>query len=142
MKIGVDASCWVHKRGHGRYTRELLSTLLKLDECNHYRLFLDSKAAHECADLPDSERIQWVLVATSRAAVEGVLMLGRRSLRDLWAMEQAVHRYGQDLDLFYFPSATTFFPLKLRAKIVVTIHDAIPYHHADLIFPHWRSQLL
>jgi len=86
-----------------------MSTLLKIDERNHYRLFLDSEAARECADLPDSERIQWLLVATSRAAVESALMSGRRSLRELWAMERAVHRHGQDLDLFTFPPLRLFF---------------------------------
>ena len=38
MKIGIDASCWANQRGYGRYTRELLRTLLSSDKRNEYRI--------------------------------------------------------------------------------------------------------
>lgn len=64
MKIGVDVSSWVNKRGPGRYTRELLCALLTLDQQNVYLLFLDAGTAAQCKDLPVSERAIRVVVET------------------------------------------------------------------------------
>ena len=140
LRIGIDASCWVNKRGQGRYTRELVRALVSLDQRNHYRLFLDAETIRQCEDVPQSERTQWVVVTTSQAAVRGALVSGHRSLRDLWAMSHAVRQHGKELDLFYFPSATTVFPLMTRAKTVITIHDTIPQHYPSLVFSHWHSR--
>ena len=139
MKIGVDASCWTNKRGYGRYTRELLRALLALDQRNEYRLFLDAETAREADDLP--EGVEQVIVGTSRAASRAASAAGRRSLRDLWAMRQAASQQGADLDLFYFPSVYTFFPLKTRARVVVTIHDTTAERYPNLIFPNRQSRL-
>jgi len=142
MKIGVDASCWVNKRGPGRYTRELLRALLTLDQQNDYWLFLDAETARQCEDLPESERALRIVVQTSQAAAHGASASGHRSLRDVRTMGRAVRQFRHGLDLFYFPSVYTFFPLRRLPKVVVTIHDMIPKHYPDLMFPHWRNELL
>ena len=142
MKIGVDASCWVNNRGPGRYTRELLRALLSLDQQNDYWLFLDAETARQCEDLPESQRASRIVIQTSQAAAHGASASGHRSLRDLWAMGRAVRQFSHDLDLFYFPSVYTFFPLRSSPKVVVTIHDMIPKHYPELMFPHWRNELL
>lgn len=139
MKIGVDVSCWANKRGYGRYARELLRALLACDPQNDYRFFLDAETAQEVSDLP--ERAQTVIVKTSQAATRAAAASGRRSLRDMWAMGQAVRQQGRDLDLFYFPSVYTFYPLRTQAKVIVTIHDTIAEHYPRLIFPDRRSRL-
>ena len=139
MNIGVDASCWANKRGYGRYTRELLRTLLDLDSQNEYRLFLDSETVGQDYQLP--EDVQKVIVRTSEAATKAASASGRRSLRDLWAMRRAVRQHGSDLDIFYFPSVYTFFPVKTRAKVIVTIHDTTAERYPELIFPNRRSRL-
>lgn len=140
MKIGVDGSCWTNKRGYGRYTRELVRALLQVDTRNQYRLFLDAQTAQQCHDLPFSG-IELVVVETSQAAGAAASAAGNRSLRDLWAMGRAVQRDGRDLDLFYFPSVFTYFPVRTRARIVVTIHDTIPERFPALIFPNQRARL-
>jgi glycosyltransferase involved in cell wall biosynthesis len=142
LRIGIDASCWGNKRGYGRYTRELLRAVLTLDQQNEYRLFLDAETARQCEDLPRAEQARRVVVETSQAAAWHASVSGHRSLRDLWAMGRAVRQYGPDLDLFYFPSVSTFFPVRGPAKIVITIYDAIPRRYPELIFPRWRNQLL
>jgi glycosyltransferase involved in cell wall biosynthesis len=142
MKIGIDASCWLNKRGPGRYTRELVRALLDLDQENHYRLFIDAKTARQCDDLPESKRASRFVIETSEAAVYAASASGHRALHDLWTMGQAVRQLGHDLDLFYFPSIYSFFPLWNRSKIVVTIHDMIPKHHPKLMFPHWHNEFL
>lgn len=137
MRIGVDASCWANKRGYGRYTRELLSALLSADDQNEYLFFIDAESASQADDLPAG--VSQVKVATSEAATQAASASGRRSLRDLWAMRQAVGQHGYDLDLFYFPSVYTYFPPKTRAKVIVTIHDTTAERYPKLIFPNRRS---
>ena len=52
LHIGVDGNCWANRRGYGRYTRELLTTLLAVDRRNRYSFFLDAATAAQCDDLP------------------------------------------------------------------------------------------
>ena len=140
VKIGVDISSWIHPEGQGRYTRELLLALLAVDQHNDYLFFLDSKTAASCKDLPESNRIQRIVVKTSDAAILRATAWGRRPLSDLWEMGEAVQRYGRDLDLFFFPGLHTFFPLRTHAKIIVTIHDTFAERHPRLVFPTWHNQ--
>ena len=42
MRIGIDAACWDHKRGYGRFARALLRTAVALDRKNSYVFFQDS----------------------------------------------------------------------------------------------------
>jgi glycosyltransferase involved in cell wall biosynthesis len=141
MKFGIDASCWTNLRGYGRYTRELLRAVVAYDHHNHYRFFLTTATAKEAIDLPSGPRCETVVVETSDAPTRAASAEGRRSLRDLWAMTRAVDKYGNDLDLFFFPSVYTYFPVRSRAKIVVTIHDTIAERFPQLVFPTWRSRL-
>ena len=52
-----------------------------------------------------------------------------------------MNRYGSDLDVFYFPSVYTYFPVKTRAQVVVTIHDTTAERYPKLIFPNRQSRL-
>ncbi len=139
MNIGVDASCWTNKRGYGRYTRELLRALLTIDRQNEYWLFLDAETARHSKDLPQTAHR--VIVETTRAASQAASADGRRSLRDLWAMQQAVYDRRRDLHLFYFPAEYTFFPLRRRPKTIITFHDTTAERYPELIFPNWRARL-
>ncbi|MBI2837567.1 MAG: glycosyltransferase family 4 protein [Acidobacteria bacterium] len=140
MRIGIDASCWANRRGYGRYTREIVASILQIDGGNDYVLFLDSETARRCDDLPPGSRL--VEVSTRRSAVDAASASGHRSLRDIRAMSRAVTAYRPALDLFYFPSVYTFFPVRRRLNAVVTIHDTIAERHPELIFPHRQNQLL
>ena len=142
MNIGIDASCWTNRRGYGRYTRELLRALVAHEQGNCYRFFISAAELDEVSDLPTGPQCEVVRVATSVAPTRAAAAAGSRSLRDLWAMTQAVYRFGNDLDVFYFPSVYTYFPIRNRIKVVVTIHDTIAEQFPRLVFPTWRSQLL
>ncbi len=139
-RIGVDASCWTNRRGYGRYTRGLLRALLAADPRNEYCWFIDSETADSGEELP--AEVHRVIVQTSRAAERSASASGHRSLRDVWAMRQAVRRHRPPLDLIFFPSVYTFFPVTGRLKVVVAIHDTIAERYPALIFPHWRARLL
>lgn len=141
MRVGIDASCWANRRGYGRYSRELLRALFALDRGNEYVLFLDEPTAERSVDLPSSPRIKQVVVKTTQAAADGAAASGHRAWRDVWAMSRAVSRQARMLDVFFFPSVYTFYPIRTPAKVVVTIHDTIAERNPRLIFPTWRSRL-
>jgi glycosyltransferase involved in cell wall biosynthesis len=142
LQIGIDGGCWLNQRGYGRYTRNLLSTLAQRDNGDHYFLFVDPETA-AAPDLPAS--FDKVVVPTRRPAAQAASASGRRDLLDLWRAGWMVARYP--LDLFFFPSVYTFFPLLRPVRAVVAIHDVIAEHHPKLVFARrrfatfWRLKL-
>ena len=142
MKIGVDVSAWFNPRGQGRFAREIIRALIRLDSSIQYSLFLDEETANLSHDLPAAENTKQVIVSTAHAASRGASTSCHRTFHDLWAMVKAARRHRDQIDIFYFPSATTFFPLWRGAKIILTIHDAIPSKYPDLIFTRRRNQWL
>ena len=141
MRIGIDASCWLNRRGFGRYTRELVRALLEVDQKNEYVLFLDAATGRDAADFPPTDRAARVVVQTSAAAARAASADGRRSLGDLWRMRRAVAAWGRKLDVFYFPADYTYFPIRTPARVVVTKHDMTDRRVPELLFPTWRGRL-
>ena len=139
MRVGIDASCWTNSRGYGRYARELINAILDVDQQNSYTLFLDAATERLSPDLP--VRAKRVIVQTGSAASQAAAADGYRSLGDLWAMSRAVAAQRGDLDLFYFPSVYTFFPVPRRLRPLVTIHDTITERNPALAFPHWHNRV-
>ncbi len=46
MRIGIDATCRTNPRGYGRFTKDMLTSLLPaLDHENEYLFFMDSITA-------------------------------------------------------------------------------------------------
>lgn len=136
MRIGVDAACWSNLRGYGRFTRALLTATLSLDQKNQYVFFID----HDPTEYPLPAGVEVVRVAAARPAVQAASADGRRSLKDVWAMSRAIG--GENLDLVFFPSVYTYVPLLTGVPKLVTIHDAIPELHPELVFPSWQSKIL
>jgi glycosyltransferase involved in cell wall biosynthesis len=143
LRIGVDGSCWLNRRGYGRYTRNLLSAMARLAPTEErYYLLIDPDTARS-SDLP--ARFEKVVVRTRRPPAEAASATGRRDVADLLRMAWAVARLRPDI--FFFPSAYTFFPLLPPLRAVVTIHDVIADTHPELIFPrrrlaaYWRIKL-
>jgi glycosyltransferase involved in cell wall biosynthesis len=136
MQIGVDATCWSNRRGYGRFTRALLMALLEIDRTNHYVFFVDGAPA-EFAWPRDVEIVRAaVKVPTAQAASAN----GHRSLQDLWIRSRAFSQ--RKLDLLFFPSVYSYVPVLNDVPKLVTIHDAIPELHPELVFPTRRSKLL
>ena len=142
MRIGIDASCWLNRRGFGRYTRELVRALLAEDREHEYVLFLDEVTAGRAEGLPSTERAARVLVPTSAAATQAAAADGHRSVADLWRMRRAVAGWGARLDLFYFPAEYTYFPIRTPARVIVTKHDMTDRRYPELLFPTRRSRWL
>lgn len=136
MKIGIDATCWGNKRGFGRFTRELLEALLKIDTTNEYIFFIDGHT-DEADSIP--LRVRKIIANTDVSAIEAASANGRRSVKDLWAMTRQVLHH--QVDVFFFPAVYSYFPILNRTKIVVTLHDVIADHHPSLIFPDTKSKI-
>jgi glycosyltransferase involved in cell wall biosynthesis len=134
MIIGVDATCRDNKRGFGRFTNELLESLLEVDTTNEYLFFVDRDTAHNGTPA----RVKTIAANTEHSPMKAASADGRRSFKDLWAMSRQVLRHK--IDVFFFPAVYSYFPVFNRAKIVVTLHDVIADHHPELIFPNAKSK--
>jgi glycosyltransferase involved in cell wall biosynthesis len=140
IRIGIDASCWLNRRGFGRYTRELVRAMLEVDQRNEYVLFLDRATASAAQELPSERRATRVVVETSAAAARAASAEGSRAISDLLRMRRAVAAWGRQLDVFYFPADYTYFPVSTPARVVVTKHDMTDRRVPELLFPTWRSR--
>lgn len=129
MRIGIDATCWANPRGYGRFTRNMLTALLEIDHENNYVFFMDSLAA-SATDLPAT--IERKIVGLSESPTQAASADGRRSLKDMLKMGLAVSR--EKLDIFFYPSVYTYYPIYSSAKKIVAIHDVIAEKYPDLIF--------
>jgi glycosyltransferase involved in cell wall biosynthesis len=136
LRIGIDGGCWLNRRGYGRYTRSLLSALAQCKEDDQYFIFVDRETAG-APDLP--ARFHKVVVPTRETQAEAASASGHRSVSDLCRMGWAVARCP--LDVFFFPSVYTFFPILRPRGVVVAIHDVIAEHHPDQVFAHRRLAL-
>ncbi len=136
MRIGVDGGCWGNRRGYGRYLREILAALGRVDRDNEYVVFLDP-AAFDTFAVPGPFRLR--RVDLSVAVTQAASWKGRRSLRDLLRMSLAVRR--EPLDLFFFPASYSYFPVVGRLPVVVCFHDTIPERDPKVHFRSWRQAL-
>jgi glycosyltransferase involved in cell wall biosynthesis len=136
LRIGVDACCWANRRGFGRFTRELLTALARLDKGNEYTFFMDGETA-ENSTFPTGIRLE--VVRTEMSPMAAASASGRRSLKDLWLLSRQVMK--TNVDLFFFPAVYSYFPILNRCKIVVTIHDMIADHHPERVFPSRKLML-
>jgi glycosyltransferase involved in cell wall biosynthesis len=135
MRIGIDACCWSNQRGYGRFTREILKALHKIDKTNEHVFFMDLVTSAEF-DLPgDCKKI---VVKTSKGVTQSAGAGSYRSPVDLFEMSRAVGK--ENLDWFYFPSVYTYFPILNRCKIALTIHDTIAERFPQFVLPTMRDR--
>jgi glycosyltransferase involved in cell wall biosynthesis len=136
MHIGIDGGCWNNRRGYGRFFRELLTALAKNDGRNRYTIFLD-RSSYE--SFPGQEQFRPRLVETSRSVSDAATADSRRSLTDLFRMGWAVSQ--EDLDLFFFPSVYSYFPLLRPVPAIIGIHDTIADRNPHFAFQSKRQEL-
>lgn len=136
LTIGIDATCLTAGRGYGRFARELLPALLREAGDDEYVLFADETARGALESLPGRR----VLLPTSQPQASAASARGSRRLGDMWRMGRAVARAS--LDVMYFPSVYTFYPVPGRTPVAVAIHDTIPERYGAIVFPtRWNRML-
>ena len=136
MRIGIDATCWLNRRGFGRFVRELLHAIACQDTDDEFVLFADQQTADQ-ADFPHHWPVR--VGHTAEIPMQAAAADGRRSLRDLCVMRRLVQR--EQLDLFFFPAVYSYFPLGGQTPCLVTFHDVIPEILPHLVFSTRRSRL-
>lgn len=112
MKIGIDARLW-NESGVGRYTRNLISELSKIDKKNQYTLFALKKDKMAIESLRLGKK--WKIVVgdirwhTLDEQIKFPLLLNQ-----------------EKLDLVHFPYFSV--PIFYSRPFTVTIHDLILHH--------------
>ncbi len=145
LRIGIDGTCLGSTRGYGRFLRELLPPLVAGEPAARYVLFVDAHTAAR-ADLgalvaaAPAGRIELVILETAESQASAANASGSRSPLDLWRMGRAVARVP--LDVFWFPSVYSWFPIPGRVPEVIGFHDTIAERHAAIVFPGWRTRTL
>lgn len=110
MNIGIDARL-IGETGVGRYTRNLLQELAKIDTKNRYTIYLPH-AAYEKFKLPNSRWRKRLALVAWHTFQEQLVM--------------PVLFYQDRLDLLHVPYFNV--PLFYFGKVVVTMHDLTIYH--------------
>ncbi len=136
MRICIDGSCLSNRRGFGRFTRGLLAALARQKTDHQFHVVIDRPSVDQVAIPPTFGRL---VVNVQEAPSRAAKARGRRRFRDMMAMGFAVARSG--VDLMYFPSTYSFFPVWNVGKLVVTMHDTLPLTHPELVFPNLPGRL-
>jgi glycosyltransferase involved in cell wall biosynthesis len=136
MHIGIDGGCWNNRRGYGRFLRELLEALAANDTRNEYSVFLDP-GAYAAFHLRD--RFRPVLVPTAQSVNGAARADGHRSIADMLRMSYAVAR--TPVDVFFFSSVFSYFPLIRRAPAILGVHDTIADKNPRFSFASRRQHL-
>jgi glycosyltransferase involved in cell wall biosynthesis len=130
MRVGVDATSWDNRRGYGRFARNALTRLVKLDGDTNYVFVVDGAGA---AETP-GERLR---VKLSRPPSEAASAESYRPTADLLRLSAAVTRAR--FDALLFPSVYTYFP-SVGAPTVVGVHDLIADDFPELTLPSRRAR--
>lgn len=110
MRIGIDCRLW-NESGVGRYTRNLISELAKIDKKNEYVLFFRSKEFMNL-ELPGKNFEKKLADVRWHTVQEQFSFLSIL--------------YKSKLDLVHFPYFSA--PIFYNRPYVVTIHDVILHH--------------
>ncbi len=137
MRIGVDATCWANQRGYGRFTRELVTAMVRDAPTDEFICFLDARA-RDVFRL-DASNVTPVVVPQRQSPTQAAAAGSARSLGDMLRLSRAV--WGARPDVFFSPNVYTYFPLPPGLPAVVGIHDAIAERFPGLTLPSRRARL-
>lgn len=106
MRIGIDAR-FFSEAGIGRYIRNLINNLARIDQKNDYFIFLLDKDFNEVKPPENFQKVK--------------ANFGWYGLQEQLRLPRLLESYG--LDLVHFPHFNV--PIFYKGKFVVTIHDLI-----------------
>jgi glycosyltransferase involved in cell wall biosynthesis len=115
MRIGIDARLW-NETGVGRYIRNLVSELQKIDKKNQYVLFVTPELfASKIFDFIQGKDTKWSIVSTD---------IRWHSVEEQLLFYKVLE--NEYLDLVHFPYFSI--PVLYNRPYVITIHDLIINH--------------
>ncbi len=131
MRIGIDARFW-NETGVGRYIKNLILVLEKIDKNNSYVIFTLPKNFEGIKSVINSPRFE-----IKSAAVPW------HSFREQYQFSKIIDK--EKLDLMHFPYFSV--PLFYTRPFIITIHDLILHHFSTgeattLPIPLYRAKLL
>src|ERR1035437_6996106 len=112
MRIGIDARLW-EQTGVGRYIRNLVVNLQKIDKKNEYVLFVRKEDLESVKK--EVKNLKWSIVKAN---------IKWHSIAEQVELPLLLNK--QKLDLVHFPYFSV--PISYRKPYVVTIHDLIINH--------------
>ena len=118
LRVGVDATSWVNRRGFGRFARNAVGRLVETDLDAEYLLYIDDHALPGGASGARDRRSS----TSARLRPSSAAADGSRTFSDLLRLRRAV--VADRLDAFLFPSAYTYFPVG-RVPTLLGLHDTI-----------------
>ena len=127
-------------RGYGRFLRR--SAAARRSDPLQVRVDAHTRRADIDALLADAPpgRVEIAILDTAESQAAAASASGSRSPLDLWRMGRAVARVP--LDVLWFPSVYSWFPVPGRVPQVVGFHDTIAERHASIVFPTLRTRTL
>jgi len=135
MRVGIEACTWSNRRGYGRFTRQLVTAMVRGYPQHEFVLVLDDATAAE-GNFPAGAELQ--VVGTSEQQIRAASSEGSRRPIDMWRLGRAVA--GARFDVFFFPTRYSFYPVIGRTPLVIAFHDATAENHPEQIFPDFRSR--
>jgi glycosyltransferase involved in cell wall biosynthesis len=136
MRIGIDGGCLANRRGFGRFAREVLAALARIETGHEFVVFVDRPSV---GIAPVPEGFATIPVDVKQAPSRAASAEGRRSIGDMLAFSLAMARSG--CDLVYFPASYSFVPVWGVKRVVVTLHDTLAIAHPELVFPGGKGRL-
>lgn len=136
IRIGIEACTWANRRGYGRFTRRLVSSMIARHPEHEFVLVVDDHTARECALPAEAETL---VVQTKAQPTKAAAADGSRSPPDILRMSWAATRAR--FDAFLFLTRYSYYPLFSRTPTVVTFHDATSETRPELLFPDRRARL-
>jgi glycosyltransferase involved in cell wall biosynthesis len=134
--IGIDGGSWANRRGYGRFLREILPPLVQARPLWRFVVFLDRDDPYK----PAFANVRWVDAGTRESVAEAAAADGARTPADLLRMSRAVAQHK--LDLFFFPTVYSYFPILRNIPIAVGIHDTMADRHPEWAFAGKKQELL
>lgn len=128
MRIGIDARLW-NQTGVGRYIRNLIFNILKLNQSNQYVIFIQKQEENEIKD-----QISKLKIKNLKLKIVGV-DIKWHSIAEQIKFPRILEK--ENLDLVHFPYFSI--PVFYNKPYVLTIHDLIIDHYptgkASTLFP-------
>lgn len=137
LRVGIDGTSWLNRRGYGRFVHQLLEHLVQVDPSVEYTMVIDFDPG-SAPPMPAGVRV--LQVQTDRSAAHAAAAAGRRSVADMWAVSRTLSNGG--FDVIFFPTAYTYVPVHGATPRVVCIHDVIAELFPQYVFPTRQAAML
>lgn len=129
MKIGIDgrAAKWYRGTGIGNYTYQIINSLNSLDQLSNYLLFMPDNCSTD---------IQFNRNFTVRNITEN----DSSSFWDEVNIPNILH--DNEVEIYHVPQNGIGLPLDKPCKMIITLHDIIPYRMPETVGPNYLKIFL